>query len=404
MLSRWLWQTGIGIALLVGPSLARADGPGVAEQIKQALAGAKVTLAQAVETAQKEVPGGAVVDAELKWNRAPVYFEVELLVNNGLKEVRLDAISGKLLGSANQKLDEGAATALAELTRALAGAKLTAVQTIEAAAKEVKDAQPLAIALASRTDGLAYEVKLLLGDKLREVKLDAVKGGVIETEDKPLPLALWTFDAAESGQTPPNLLAKETHPGPKLGTWKVAADPTAPSKPNLLTLTTDEPDATLNVGLFDKTAYKDLDLRVAVRAIGGKEDQGGGLVWRAKDENNYYICRINPLENNFRVYKVVDGRRHQLQSTEFKAETGKWHLVRAVMVGDQVACYVDGKKYLAVKDDTFKDAGLIGLWTKADASSSFDDLAVYTPQPESGQFEKKAATEDKEEDLDNDDD
>ena len=379
MMSARLTYVGTGIVLLAGAALARADGPGVVEQIKKALAGTKISLAQAIETAQKEVPDDPVVDAELKWNRAPVYFEAELLAGRTLKEVRIDPVTGKLLGTDDQKLDETAALALADLRQALAGAKLTAVQAIQVAVKEVPDGQPIAIELEGEPGRLAYGVKLLQGDQLREAKVDLVQGKVFDVVTEPLPLALWTFDALESGKTPPDLRVRETHPGPKLGVWQVAADSTAPSKPNVLALSTDEPKATFNVALFQPMAYKDLDLRVRIKANSGQVDQAGGLVWRCNDENNYYICRINPLEDNFRVYKVVDGKRSQLQSTEFKAETGKWYHVRAVMVGDQITCYVDGKKYLDVKDDTFKDAGLVGLWTKADASSSFDALAVFAP-------------------------
>ncbi len=146
-----------------------------------------------------------------------------------------------------------------------------------------------------------------------------------------------------------------------------------------------------------------------IKANSGKEDQGGGLIWRCKDENNYYVCRINPLEGNFRVYKVVDGKRKQLESVTLDAASGKWYQVRAVMVADKIECYVDGKKHLAATDDTFPQAGMIGLWTKADASSSFDNLAVYAARandvtaadrPGRGDVEKG---QDEDEDDDDDD-
>jgi uncharacterized membrane protein YkoI len=381
MASTRSWQATLAVVLGVAPTLVRADGPNVAAQVQQALALARITLAQAVETAQKEVPGDPIVDAELKWNRAPAYFEAELLGAERLKEMRIDPLTGKLLGTDDQKLDLGSPVraSLTNLRQALAGAKLSAAQAIQIAAKAVPDGQPLAIELKSEPGRLAFGVKLLQGKHLRVVLVDVRKREMLSVAEEPLPLALWTFDAAERGQSPPDLLARETHPGPRLGTWQVTADPSAPTAPNVLALTTDEPNATFNVALFAKPTYTDLDLRVGIKANSGKQDQGGGLVWRCHDENNYYVCRINPLEGNFRVYKVVDGRRQQLQSAEFKVETGLWYQVRAVMVGDQITCYVDGQRYLDVRDDTLKDAGLIGLWTKADASSSFDDLAVYAP-------------------------
>jgi hypothetical protein len=117
---------------------------------------------------------------------------------------------------------------------------------------------------------------------------------------------------------------------------------------------------------------------VAFKAMLGKEDQGGGLVWRYQDVNNYYICRMNPLEDNFRVYKVVDGVRKMLATTknDVKVPTGQWHTIEARMTADHITCYLDGKKYLDVKDDTFKKAGKVGLWTKADAQTRFDNLTI----------------------------
>lgn len=198
------------------------------------------------------------------------------------------------------------------------------------------------------------------------------------------PLAEWNFDKDEAGKTPAAWRVAETKGSGKTGKWIVVADETAPSKPNVLKLDTQADDSTFNLLIAEKTSFKDLDLRARVKAVSGKEDQGGGLIWRAKDENNYYICRINPLEDNFRVYKVVDGKRSQIQSEKIETKTGQWHEVRAVMTGDHIECFVDGKPYLHAHDDTFKDAGMVGLWTKADASSVFDNIAVYAPASESG--------------------
>jgi hypothetical protein len=116
---------------------------------------------------------------------------------------------------------------------------------------------------------------------------------------------------------------------------------------------------------------------VAFKANKGDKDQGGGIVWRYQDANNYYIARMNPLEDNFRVYKVVAGKRaKEFQNAEVKVKAGEWHTLKVRMVGDHIQCYLDGKKYLDVKDSTFARAGKIGLWTKADAQTHFDDLKV----------------------------
>ena len=99
------------------------------------------------------------------------------------------------------------------------------------------------------------------------------------------------------------------------------------------------------------------------------------MVWRAKDKKNYYICRYNPLEDNLRVYKVVDGKRTMFKGDKTPGDE-KWHTLRVTMTGSKIACYFDGRKYLEADDATFPDAGMIGLWSKADAQSYFDDLTV----------------------------
>lgn len=193
------------------------------------------------------------------------------------------------------------------------------------------------------------------------------------------PLAGWKFDETPVGKLPEHFVPKENNPTKAMAAWAVAADPAAPSTPNVLTVNTENANATYNLALIEGTSFGDVDVRVQVRGNTGTEDQGGGLIWRARDENNYYVCRINPLEPNFRVYKVIDGKRKQLQTVEVATETGKWYSVRAVMRGDHIECYVDGRKLLDVQDGDLKDAGMIGLWTKADASSSFDNLSVFKP-------------------------
>jgi hypothetical protein len=179
---------------------------------------------------------------------------------------------------------------------------------------------------------------------------------------------VFNFDADKAGEALKGWEAA-------VGTWKVAADDTAPSKPNVLAQTAEGPSRQFNVALASETSFKDLDLSVKLKAAGGKIDQGGGPVWRAKDAQNYYVCRWNPLEDNFRLYKVIDGKRTQLATADLKAEAG-WRTLRVVMKGDAIECHLDGKKLLEAKDDALKDAGKVGLWTKADAATNFDDLAV----------------------------
>jgi hypothetical protein len=180
--------------------------------------------------------------------------------------------------------------------------------------------------------------------------------------------ASWTFDTDKSGAMAPGFTSA-------VGKWEVTADGTAPSRPNALAQLAKSSGSSFNLTLISATKYQDIDLSVKMKAIAGNVDQGGGLVWRARDAGNYYIVRYNPLEDNYRVYTVVNGRRSQLQNADIPHTDG-WHTLRTTMTGDHIECYYDGKKYLDVRDTTFKDAGKIGLWTKADAQSHFDDITV----------------------------
>jgi hypothetical protein len=161
----------------------------------------------------------------------------------------------------------------------------------------------------------------------------------------------------------------------EVGDWKVVADTDAPSKPNVLAQNARSSSATFNITLIGDTNYKDVDLAVSMKAVAGSTDRGGGLVWRAKDARNYYIARYNPLEDNYRVYKVENGKRDELGSANIRNVPG-WHTLRVTMTGDHIECYYDGRKYLDVKDSTFPTSGKIGLWTKADAQTHFDNLTV----------------------------
>lgn len=160
--------------------------------------------------------------------------------------------------------------------------------------------------------------------------------------------------------------------------WKVVADDTAPSKTgHALAQTAESPAPMFNLCVADDTHCKDVEIRVAFKAVKGKKDQGGGLVWRYQDANNYYIARFNPLEDNYRLYKVVAGKRIQLETREdLKAPAGEWHTLAVTMKGDRIECSLDGKKQLESRDATFTRAGKIGLWTKADAQTHFDDLQI----------------------------
>lgn len=189
--------------------------------------------------------------------------------------------------------------------------------------------------------------------------------------------ARWRFDKDQVNRIPNGWSIRQTNPTESLATWKIVAEESAPSRPSVMALTaSNNYNGTYNLAVVEGSSFQDLDLTIQVKAVKGEEDQGGGPIWRCKDRDNYYICRFNPLESNYRVYKVVNGRRRQLDSTMIESQAGRWYTLRVTMLGDQITCYMDGKKMLEATDGTFSGPGMVGLWTKADAVTSFDDLEV----------------------------
>jgi hypothetical protein len=116
-------------------------------------------------------------------------------------------------------------------------------------------------------------------------------------------------------------------------------------------------------------------VRVQLRAVEGETDRGGGIVWRAADEKNYYLVRWNPLEQNLRAYKVVDGTRTQLLDKAVQAGAG-WHELRVWFTREKYEIWFDGDSLGEHSDTTFLTQGKVGLWTKSDARTQFDDLEI----------------------------
>jgi hypothetical protein len=204
--------------------------------------------------------------------------------------------------------------------------------------------------------------------------LVALVGAVLAAADDKA--KTFNFGKGDVGKVPAGWKAAQTGKG--MSVWKVVEDKSAPSKSGLaLAQTTADRDATFNLCVAEDTSFKDVEVSVSFKANKGEKDQGGGIVWRYQDANNYYVARMNPLEDNFRVYKVVGGKRSaEFQNAEVKIPAGEWHTLKVKMVGDHIECFVDDKKYLDVKDGTFTGAGRVGLWTKADAQTSFDNFTV----------------------------
>lgn len=185
------------------------------------------------------------------------------------------------------------------------------------------------------------------------------------------------FDNAATGAAPDGWTLTMTGRGqPK---WAIEAEHTAPSKPNVLK---QSGQATFPLALKNGTRIQDGFIEVRFKAIAGSEDRAAGLVWRAKDANNYYVVRANALEDNVVLYKTIKGVRSALDivgrkggyGVKVSVPSGQWHTLRCEFAGTRFKVTYDGKPMFEVEDASIRDAGMIGLWTKADSVTVFDDL------------------------------
>ena len=183
------------------------------------------------------------------------------------------------------------------------------------------------------------------------------------------------FQAASVGSLPSGWTAAKTGAG-EGSVWRIQEDLTSPSGTKVLTQTASGPGPLFSLCVADQPRTADVDFTIQLKALSGKIDQGGGPVWRYQNADNYYIARVNPLENNFRVYKVVDGKRTQLGTADVQAAAGQWHTIRIEHRAHRIQCSLNGKLSLEVADDTISKAGQVGFWTKADAVTYFDDLTL----------------------------
>ncbi len=187
----------------------------------------------------------------------------------------------------------------------------------------------------------------------------------------------WNFDADAPGTLPRDFEVGTLFDGRAAGEWKVVQTEKATSAPHVFgQLQEKGAEHAYKVVLVNGTDSSDLDLSVAFVSIEGKADMGGGLIWRAADDRNYYLARANPLEQNFRIYRVVKGVRHMLHNYDTIIDVRKWHTVRVMTRGCHMQVLFDEKQTLELCDETFQQ-GRIGLWTKSDAVTYFDDLRLH---------------------------
>ena len=184
-----------------------------------------------------------------------------------------------------------------------------------------------------------------------------------------------TFDADRPGTPPAGWTCGSTGGGTP--NWTVEADSGAPSGPNILKQSGKAPFPWC---VKQGTAVMNGTVEVKFKPLSGREDQAGGVVWRWKDGDNYYVARANALENNVSLYYTERGRRQTLKYVDAPVPANVWHTLRVEFNGTQIRVSLDGKTHIDQSDSHIAGAGAVGVWTKADSVTAFDDF-TFQAQP-----------------------
>jgi hypothetical protein len=187
---------------------------------------------------------------------------------------------------------------------------------------------------------------------------------------------VWTFNDDAPETLPAEFQVGTLFDGRPAGEWKVLQTDRAKSPPHVLgQLLGKGAEHAYKTVFINGITASNLELSVSFLPIEGKADMGGGLIWRATDDRNYYLARANPLEQNIRIYRVVKGVRQMIENFDHIIDVRRWHTLRVMTSGCQVQVFFDDKQVFDVCDETLT-AGRVGLWTKSDAVTYFDDLKL----------------------------
>src|SRR6184192_740985 len=190
------------------------------------------------------------------------------------------------------------------------------------------------------------------------------------------PAVTWHFDSLPVGQPPAGFSFGRTGGG-RVGHWIVQSASDAPSPSNVLAqVDSDRTDYRFPVAAALSPSFTDGSVSVKCKPVSGHVDQACGLVFRYEDENNYYLTRANALEDNVNLYYVKDGKRRQITGWRGKVTSGTWHQLGVEARGDHFVVSFDGNKVVDAHDSTFSQPGKVGVWTKADSVTYFDDLTA----------------------------
>jgi len=185
------------------------------------------------------------------------------------------------------------------------------------------------------------------------------------------------FDNAQLGKTPPEWSVAMTNHG-RAPQWEIVKDLTAATRPYVLAQVSADPVRDrYPLAVLNDVNFRDGDISVRIKPVSGKEVQAGGLVWRYRDENNYYLARANALETNVQVFKAENGHRSPLLAgVRHEIPTNAWSILKVSVRGNRFQVYMDHRRVLQVTDSTFTGPGKVGLWTVADSVTYFDDFRV----------------------------
>ncbi len=178
----------------------------------------------------------------------------------------------------------------------------------------------------------------------------------------------WTFDTDPVGEPPQGTTVFS-------GNWSVRAESDTPSAPNALCQTE---TATFPAMTLSDAVYTDVSVSTRFKPISGSIDRAAGIIFHVQDRDNYYIVRANALENNVDIRKYVNGRRSTLKTGSANVLAGQWQELRVEVSGNQIRGFLNGQLVVETSDDTF-ESGKVGLWTKADSVTCFDDVEVRAP-------------------------
>jgi hypothetical protein len=186
------------------------------------------------------------------------------------------------------------------------------------------------------------------------------------------------FDTCPLGKTPPGWTVAMTDRG-GLPRWEILKDQSAPTQPYVLGQVSRDPARMrLPLAIFQEVSLRDGDVSVRIKPVAGREDPGGGLVWRYRDENNYYLVRADALTNSVSVFKVQNGRRTPLRDgVRREIPMNNWTILKVSARGPRFQVYLDHRRILEGFDSTFTGSGKVGLCTMSDSVTYFDDFRVY---------------------------